>query len=60
MTVIARVGMRDIGPVADVDLTQLHLDVCDTRDGFWNPEHGALTIPDGWQFPPAMPPSRGP
>jgi hypothetical protein len=32
---------------------RLHLDVYDTRDGPWTPEHGALTIPDGWQFLPS-------
>jgi uncharacterized protein DUF2293 len=45
--------MRDIGRVAEVDLTQLHLDVYDTRDGPWNPEHGALTVPEGWEFLPS-------
>jgi hypothetical protein len=46
-------GMRDIGSVAEVDLTQLHLDVYDTRDGPWHPEHGALAIPESWQFLPS-------
>lgn len=45
--------MRDIGLVAEVDLTQQHLDVYDTRAGPWNPEHGAVTIPDDWQFLPS-------
>ena len=45
--------MRDIGPVAEVDLQQLQLDVYDTRDGPWNPEHGPLAIPDGWAFLPS-------
>lgn len=45
--------MGDIGPVVEIDLTQLHLDVYDTRDGPWNPEYGALTVPDGWQFLPS-------
>ncbi len=48
-----RRSVRDIGSVAEVDLTQLHLDVYDTRDGPWDPEHGVLTIPDGWQFLPS-------
>jgi uncharacterized protein DUF2293 len=39
--------------VADVELTQLHLDVYDTKDGPWNPEHGPLAVPDGWQFLPS-------
>ena len=33
-----------------MDLTLLHLDVYDTRSGLWNPEHGAIQIPDGWEF----------
>ncbi len=31
------------------DPAELNLDVYDTRDGLWNPEHGALEIPDGWE-----------
>jgi hypothetical protein len=38
---------------AGVDLTKLNLDVYDTRDGPWNPEHGELTIPDDWELLPA-------
>jgi hypothetical protein len=38
------------GPVTD--LTVLHLDVYDTRDGPWNPDHGDVEIPDGWEFLP--------
>jgi hypothetical protein len=36
----------------EVDLTAEHLDVYDTRNGPWNPEHGELTIPEGWGFLP--------
>ena len=36
--------------MTEVDLTRLHLDVYDTREGPWNPEHGELEIPDGWKF----------
>ncbi len=39
--------------MVEEDLRQLHLDVYDTRDGPWNPEHGPLTIPDGWVFLPS-------
>jgi hypothetical protein len=39
--------------VTEVDLTQLHLDVYDTRSGPWNPEYGAIEIPDGWDFLPS-------
>ena len=31
----------------------LNLDVYDTRDGLWNPEHGALEMPEGWKHLPA-------
>jgi hypothetical protein len=34
------------------ELTEEHLDVYDTRDGPWNPEHGELTIPQEWEFLP--------
>jgi hypothetical protein len=39
------------GPVPD--LAELNLDVYDTRDGPWNPDHGDLAIPDGWEFLPS-------
>lgn len=39
--------------VADIDLTELHPDVYDTRSDPWNPEHGAIEIPDGWEFLPS-------
>ena len=32
------------------DPTGEHLDVYDTRQGWWNPDHGALEIPDGWDL----------
>ena len=35
------------------DLTRLHLDVYDTRRGRWNPDHGQVEIPDGWEFLPS-------
>ena len=34
------------------DLTTANLDVYDTRDGLWNPEHGNLEQPQGWDFLP--------
>jgi len=37
--------------VAD-ELTEEHLDVYDGRAGWWNPDHGELDIPDGWEFLP--------
>jgi len=52
-TIDCRAALRDIGPMAEVDLTQLNLDVYDTRDGPWNPEHGTLAIPDDWHFLPS-------
>jgi hypothetical protein len=33
-------------------ITDVHLDVYDTRDGPWNPDHGDLEIPDDWEFLP--------
>jgi hypothetical protein len=39
--------------VADAEMGALNLDVYDTKDGLWNPEHGALDLPDGWEFLPA-------
>lgn len=39
--------------VNEVDLTRLHLDVYDTRNGPWNPEHGKLEIPPDWDFLPS-------
>jgi hypothetical protein len=38
---------------AAVDMTALLLDVYDTRQGWWNPEHGDVEIPDGWELLPA-------
>ena len=47
------------GPMPEVEvsappaaLTDLHLDVYDTRNGPWNPEHGDVEIPPGWEFLP--------
>ena len=39
--------------VAAVDVAGLNLDVYDTREGLWNPEHGSVELPDGWEFLPA-------
>jgi Uncharacterized conserved protein (DUF2293) len=39
--------------VADADVGVLNLDVYDTREGLWNPEHGSVELPDGWEFLPA-------
>jgi hypothetical protein len=47
-------GYRRSGPRHTVfvseDPTGEHLDVYDTRQGWWNPDHGALEIPDGWDL----------
>jgi hypothetical protein len=45
-------------PVVDdvetgVDLAGLKLDVYDTRQGPWNPEHGEVSVPDDWDLLPA-------
>ncbi len=42
--------LRDNSGMDDVDLTQLNLDVYDTRHGPWNPDHGEIEIPDHWDF----------
>ncbi len=39
-------------PARDVDLSALHLDVYDGRDGWWNPEHDVVALPEGWEFLP--------
>ncbi len=33
-------------------MTDLHLDVYDTREGPWTPEHGDIEIPQDWEFLP--------
>jgi hypothetical protein len=42
-------GNLTVPPAALVDL---HLDVYDTRDGPWNPEHGDVEVPEDWEFLP--------
>jgi hypothetical protein len=37
---------------AEVEIAALKLDVYDTRQGWWNPEHGDLEIPNGWEYLP--------
>lgn len=46
--------MADAGERRDVadELTSEHLDVYDSKAGSWNPDHGDLEIPDGWEFLP--------
>jgi hypothetical protein len=39
--------------VGDVDLGALNLDVYDTKDGLWNPVHGSVELPAGWEFLPS-------
>ena len=38
--------------VAEPDLQALNLDVYDTKEGLWTPEHGAVELPEGWEFLP--------
>jgi hypothetical protein len=33
-------------------ITELHLDVYDTREGPWNPERGDIEVPEDWEFLP--------
>lgn len=35
------------------ELLSQHLDVYDTRDGPWNPDHGEIEVPDHWDLLPA-------
>jgi hypothetical protein len=46
--------MADTGEPKESDeaLIGEHLDVYDTTAGPWNPDHGDLEIPDGWEFLP--------
>ena len=37
----------------ETDLTKLQFDVCMTRQGPWNPDHGEIEIPDDWEFLPS-------
>jgi hypothetical protein len=39
--------------MAEPDLTSLNLDVYDTRQGPWNPDHGEIKIPGDWDFLPS-------
>lgn len=39
-------------PAPPAAITDLHLDVYDTREGPWNPEHGDIEVPDDWEFLP--------
>lgn len=39
--------------VADEDPARLNLDVYDTKAGLWNPDHGDLELPAGWEFLPS-------
>jgi hypothetical protein len=34
-------------------LATQHLDVYTTKNGQWNPEHGGVEIPEGWEFLPS-------
>lgn len=38
---------------AELDLTVEHLDVYDTREGPWTPDHGAIDVPAGWDLLPS-------
>jgi len=37
----------------ELELVREHLDVYDTREGPWNPEHGEVEIPADWDLLPA-------
>jgi hypothetical protein len=50
----AQINTRDarLRNVGAGELTHLQLDVYDTKEGPWNPEHGELVVPDDWEFLP--------
>jgi hypothetical protein len=39
--------------VDEHDLSALSLDVYESKQGLWNPEHGELELPAGWEFLPS-------
>src|ERR1035437_7014303 len=46
-------GRERVGEVpgeAGLDLASLRLDVYESRDGWWNPEHDVVVPPQGWEF----------
>ena len=45
--------MRKCGVANDEELLSQHLDVYDTRDGPWNPDHGEIEVPEDWDLLPA-------
>jgi hypothetical protein len=47
----------DTGVEPGPDLSALQLDVYEGREGWWNPEHGDLLPPQGWDFLPSGRPS---
>lgn len=44
--------MTEVHSPAPTAIIDLHLDVYDTRDGPWNPEHGNIEVPEDWEFLP--------
>lgn len=46
-------AVRESWGVSETDLIHLQLDVYMTREGPWNPDHGAIEIPDTWDFLPS-------
>ena len=44
--------MGDTPVEPGLDLSALQLDVYESRDGWWHPEHGELLPPEGWEFLP--------
>ena len=45
-------GVRQAVAVAG-EPTEEHLDVYESRNGWWNPDHGDIDIPPGWEPSPA-------
>jgi hypothetical protein len=36
--------------VEEIDIAAMCLDVYETQDGLWNPDHGDVEVPPGWEF----------
>ena len=42
--------MREVPGEAGLNLASLRLDVYESRDGWWNPEHDVVVPPQDWEF----------
>ena len=49
----ARSARVSVSSVTEARPDELNLDVYDHGEGLWNPDHGELAAPDGWEFLPS-------